>query len=267
MINPDLKSNVLGNVETGIPLCHNQSTAVNKKIALKDVQNNNKGFVRNYQGTSADVAKVSGSKRQTPGGSVNTRQSLISKGVNDHLADVRKRFEAELGKSRHDNWDKKTKVLPSRPNANNNMKQDLPQQTQIKDNAVSPPASGIIFPKVVPLWKNNTVESNGIKVKTEVFPVLTEAANNKWRERFVALQNFLKQCDESASQRDYAQKMLLLSPSDLSKHAVGLETRAIQLTIEEGKEMQRVKVLNILGKAGPTNNSNKTCVTATNDPR
>ncbi|MBA0829156.1 hypothetical protein Goarm_013776, partial [Gossypium armourianum] len=39
-----------------------------------------------------------------------------------------------------------------------------------------------------------------------------------------------------------------LSAVELSKHAIELEKRSIQLSLEEAKELQRVAVLNVLGK-------------------
>ncbi|CAH9083276.1 unnamed protein product [Cuscuta epithymum] len=45
--------------------------------------------------------------------------------------------------------------------------------------------------------------------------------------------------------------LLRLSPSELSRHAVDLEKRAIQLVIDEGKEINRGKMLNILRKSPP----------------
>ncbi|XP_028061741.1 uncharacterized protein LOC114265177 [Camellia sinensis] len=94
-----------------------------------------------------------------------------------------------------------------------------------------------------------------IKVNSEVCHSTDSKATNDQQktERFIHLQKVLKQCDES-NQRDYIQMLLNLSPAELSRHAVGLEKKAIQLTVEEGKQMQRMKALNILGKSGPMNN-------------
>ncbi|XP_047328176.1 uncharacterized protein LOC124931693 [Impatiens glandulifera] len=243
MINPDMKN---------IPLYHNKSAAV-KKASLNDVQNDNRSFVDRKP--NGDAVKVSGSKRLPP-----HQQTLINSDL--ILANVRRRFEAELGTSRiRDNWDKSTTYLQSRPNVYNN-KEDLPQETKIKDTnpalSSNSKASGLVSPKVVPsdpvaLCKpgNNgfpAVESNGIKVEMEFCPVNTEVTANKWQERFAGLQKFLNSCDDASGQRDYARRMKQLPPAELSKHAVELENRAIQLIIDEGKEVQRMKDLNILGK-------------------
>ncbi|XP_076909143.1 uncharacterized protein LOC143566285 [Bidens hawaiensis] len=80
-----------------------------------------------------------------------------------------------------------------------------------------------------------------------------ESKDEQRADRLVNLQNFINQCDAS-DYRDNIQLLLRLSPAELSRHAVELEKRAIQLTIEEGKEMQRMQALNILGKPSITRN-------------
>jgi hypothetical protein len=40
-----------------------------------------------------------------------------------------------------------------------------------------------------------------------------------------------------------------LSSAELSKHAVDLEKRSIQFSLEEAREMQRVAALNVLGRS------------------
>ncbi|GAB4853027.1 hypothetical protein Ancab_017216 [Ancistrocladus abbreviatus] len=72
--------------------------------------------------------------------------------------------------------------------------------------------------------------------------------NQNWEERFLQLQMYLRKLDQS-SQEDYLQMLRSLSSAELSRHAVDLEKRAIQLSLEEGKELQRVRALNVLGKS------------------
>lgn len=45
-----------------------------------------------------------------------------------------------------------------------------------------------------------------------------------------------------------------LSPTELSMYAFELEKKAMQLAVEEGKEVQRMKELNIFGNSTPTMN-------------
>ncbi|CAK8569408.1 unnamed protein product [Lathyrus sativus] len=71
--------------------------------------------------------------------------------------------------------------------------------------------------------------------------------NVHWEERYQQLQMFLRKLDQS-NQADYIQMLQSLSSIELSRHAVELEKRSIQLSLEEAKELQRVAALNVLGK-------------------
>eukprot|EP01018_Ginkgo_biloba_P004623 Gb_14259 [translate_table: standard] len=67
-----------------------------------------------------------------------------------------------------------------------------------------------------------------------------------YQQRFITLQAFLKQCDEPD---EYLQTIRTLSATARSGHAFELETRAVMLSLEEGKELHRMKMLNVFGKA------------------
>ncbi|KAL7586791.1 uncharacterized protein LOC111878454 isoform X1 [Lactuca sativa] len=107
--------------------------------------------------------------------------------------------------------------------------------------------------KVSQLNGKNT-HPNYIASKTSVPRFKVSNDDDQMTERFIRLQNFIKQCDGS-NHRENIQLLLRLSPLELSRHAVELEKRAIQLTIEEGQEMQRMQALNILGKPLATRNT------------
>ncbi|XP_076888154.1 uncharacterized protein LOC143538484 [Bidens hawaiensis] len=77
----------------------------------------------------------------------------------------------------------------------------------------------------------------------------TLSTMEQWKARFSQLNNYLNQCDTS-SQEAYLQKLRSFSPDECNRHAVELERRAIQLTMQEGTEMQRVKELNLLLQSG-----------------
>ncbi|KAH9292081.1 hypothetical protein KI387_037118, partial [Taxus chinensis] len=70
-----------------------------------------------------------------------------------------------------------------------------------------------------------------------------------YQKRFMQLQAFLKQCDEP--NQKYLKSIRNLSAAARSGHAVELETRAIMLSLEEGKEITRMKVLNVFAKSFP----------------
>lgn len=278
MINSKLNSNRLGDNGSGLPTYHKQPPVAIKKIPLRDVQNDNRSLLHSHTesegGSIADAIKTSGTKRLTPDcpQSPPCHQFFSSNGANDHLVYARRRFESELGKRR---------ILDQpNKNANNlhstqfcqNMQQIPQQQTQMKDRNVYcapafapiPLASLVTFAfgePSVPLSMGKPsnelldVESNYLKVTSEVPHSVPskETDDQQRKERFLRLQKVLKQCDEF-DQNDYIQMLRSFSPSELSRHAIELEKRAIQLTVEEGKEIQRMKELNILGKSVPKNN-------------
>ncbi|KAF8659358.1 hypothetical protein HU200_058565 [Digitaria exilis] len=78
-----------------------------------------------------------------------------------------------------------------------------------------------------------------------------------WNERFNRLQTYLENCDHS-TQEGYLRKLRSLSAAGRSMHAIELEKRAIHLLMEEGKELQRMKALNVLGKVSPNASSKPT---------
>nr|AHW98623.1 serine-rich 25 kda antigen protein [Oryza glaberrima] len=77
-----------------------------------------------------------------------------------------------------------------------------------------------------------------------------KSSNQYWNARFNRLQTYLESCDRS-TQEGYMRMLRSLSAADRSMHAIDLEKRAIHLLVEEGKELQRMKALNVLGKVSP----------------
>lgn len=245
-----------------------------KKIALRDVQNENAGSMPKQQDNllssigkpNRDAVKVSGNKRLTPERPSNSQglPSLTYNGMNENVMNARRRFELELGRGR---LQKNVEICSDSSQLRNNVQpsQEVPQKpAQTKDNSpkhmpvatsnnMTPITAFSASVPSVPNKQNNSTQA--AKVSPELRRAVDiKSTNDQLRtERFIHLQKFLKQCDET-NQREYMQMLMHLSPAELSKHAVELEKRAIQLTMEEGNEMQRMKALNILGKPSPTNN-------------
>lgn len=73
-------------------------------------------------------------------------------------------------------------------------------------------------------------------------------SNEDWKERYLQLQAFLKNCDQS-SQEDYKRMLRSLTAAGRSRLALELEKRALNLLLEEGKELHRMQVLNVIGEA------------------
>ncbi|KAJ6829112.1 putative flocculation protein FLO11 isoform X2 [Iris pallida] len=86
------------------------------------------------------------------------------------------------------------------------------------------------------------------------FPVQPELQRQRdhqyWEQRYAHLQMHLKSLDES-SPEEYAKKLRSMSAAGRSVLARDLERRAMQLAVDEGKELQRMQHLNVLRKTFP----------------
>lgn len=67
-----------------------------------------------------------------------------------------------------------------------------------------------------------------------------------YQKRAIQLQVFLKQCGEP--DQEYLRTLRSFSAAARSKHAFELESRAIMLSLEEAKEIKRMKVLDVFAK-------------------
>ncbi|GFP78972.1 hypothetical protein PHJA_000040700 [Phtheirospermum japonicum] len=273
MINTESTANVVASPATANPAPDKQ---LPKKTALRDVQNENTGPIHKPQDIllsgvpkpNGDAIKVCGTKRLTPErpSSSHVLPSLAHNGANENVMNARRRFELELGRGRQYSHVEKNSEFSELKSVG------IAQKTTAAHHVTSKHVSSAPAAKVaqeVPRAVESKVNGDHLRA-----------------ERFARLQKFLKQCDE-AKPREYSKRLLHLSPLDLSKHAVELEKRAIQLTIEEGlildigmqrglkvrmtecilhskvdvertydlrNEMQRMKALNILAKSATTTN-------------
>ncbi|XP_073158120.1 uncharacterized protein [Henckelia pumila] len=273
MINTERNVSGVGINGTYSPAHDKQLPSTLKKTALRDVQNENAGSMPKQQDNlltgvgkqNREAVKVSGNKRLTPERPSSSQglPSLTYNGMNENVMNARRRFELELGRGK---LQKNVEIYSDSSQLRNTVQpsQEVPQKpAQTKDNSMKhmPVATSnnmspiAVFSSSVPSVPNKQNNSTqAAKVSPEVPRTVEKSTNDQLRtERFIHLQKFLKQCDET-NQREYMQTLMHLSPAELSKHAVDLEKRAIQLTMEEGNEMQRMKALNILGKPSPTNN-------------
>nr|XP_043612681.1 uncharacterized protein LOC122584698 [Erigeron canadensis] len=235
MINSEIKTIELGANVAGATMFHKQPVLAPKKIALRDVQNNNNNLTREplqesllpTEGQSfLDASKTIGTKRLTPD---YASPLLNNNGAHEPLSYPRKKFEFEGNRGRT--------VGSTEKIAGYQQSASLPQVSHLNGKS---------------LHYGTSVTQTPMGSKTSVAR-FKESSEDQRTDRFIRLQNFIKQCDGS-NNRENIQFLLRLSPSELSKHAVELEKRAIQLTIDEGKEMQRMQALNILGKSSTTRN-------------
>ncbi|VFQ81468.1 unnamed protein product [Cuscuta campestris] len=266
MINSQLSNGTTSNGTAKNLLVDNQLTGVPKKIALRDVQNQNGSLITNHRDSSlllstkldSEGTRVCGNKRLTPErpSSPVCHLSLANNGANDHIINARRRIELELGRGRTQNdLEKYVESIPAK-RVCQPQKEVHPKANQLKENNVSN-ASITVPDNIISAGKSNnrlprSAQADSAKLISDKSLSLDfmVADDQQRTARFARLQMLLKKCDES-DYNDYIQMLLHLSPSELSRHAVDLEKRAIQLAIDEGKEINRGKTLNILGKSPP----------------
>ncbi|KAI4350219.1 hypothetical protein L6164_004692 [Bauhinia variegata] len=258
-----------------LPNCAKQVPVAVKKTALRDLQNDNKIMVPTSivsssfskdKGPNTDSNRVSGTKRPASEYAV-SHHLLESPGnnaaTNGHLVYVRRKSEAELGKSSTCDGISITAYCPhSRKLGEDETGQQNPS---IKEPKIS------CFPAFSPFPMASSVSSYGKpsvplppgKSAPRLTPIdsnfVTASAsptignprglkNVPWEERHHWLQMLLRKLDQSDNE-DYIQMLRSLSSTELSRHAVELEKRSIQLSLEEAKELQCVAALNVLGKS------------------
>ncbi|GMI70558.1 hypothetical protein HRI_000725100 [Hibiscus trionum] len=261
--------------ENNSPACDKQCSVGAKKTPLRDLQNQNR-IVPNSIGSSPfskdrgpciDPIKVSGTKRASPECPLSPSQcqSPSNMAANRHLVYVRRKCEAELGRS---------SAFDCIGTSNYQQMRQVTQLEEInqlkslrKDSKVSffpelapLPMASLISPSAkpsvpLPLGKSATkltpLESNQHPVVALAASPLFNSPKGirklHWDLRYYQLQMLLKKLDQS-DQEDYTQMLRCFSAVELSRHAVELEKRSIQLSLEEAKELQRVGILNVLGK-------------------
>ncbi|KAK4278030.1 hypothetical protein QN277_015930 [Acacia crassicarpa] len=263
-----------GSSKTGLP-GDKLLTATVKKTALRELPNDNKVTVSAPIGSSSilkdkgrctDSSRVSGTKRPSSESPMNHNhpQSPSNNAGNGHLVYVRRKAEADLGKNTACGSPSISAYSPISSSRQPVEDETAQPKSQIKEPKVS------CFPAFAPFPMTSSVSSSGKpsvpfsigKSVMRLAPVdssfgttagptvgnTTGPKNAHWEDRYFRLQMFLRKLDQS-DQEEYFQMLQSLSSIELSRHAVELEKRSIQLSLEEAKELQRVAVLNILGKS------------------
>ncbi|KAM7529514.1 hypothetical protein LguiB_032924 [Lonicera macranthoides] len=281
MVNSKFSKYGLGKCGSLLAISDKQPQVAIKKVGLRDLQNDNGTTVSSkpygkfppQKGTDSteNVIQVSSkplgkfpSQRESdstenanlvlgaknpipdPFSSPPRLQSPSSNNSNPHLVYARRKSDAEVIK----------RVSEQTRNA------DCPESGQFnKKRAISQPQATVTESKgegkseIAPIPMNSTVQIcfpdslQNDQRHVDVNPAVPciEEREQHWSERFIRLQNYLKHCDNS-NQEAYVQKVRSFTVEERSKHAVELEKRAINLLLEEGRELERMKVLNVLGK-------------------
>ncbi|XVE48731.1 hypothetical protein DITRI_Ditri01bG0025700 [Diplodiscus trichospermus] len=263
----------LRNPENNSSTCDKQPPLGAKKAPLRDLQNESR-ILPNSTGSSpfskdrrpvSDPVKVSGTKRPSAECPVSPShcQFPSNSAASGHLVYVRRKSEAESGKSSaFDSTSTSNCQLLKQAGLVEEINQ---QKSQIKEPKVScfpafallPMASltsscakpSVHLPPGKSAMRLAPLESNQHPVVSAA-PLTDSPKGIKklhWEERYYQLQMLLKKLDQS-DQGSYIQMLRSLSAVELSRHAVDLEKRSIQVSLEEAKEVQRAGILNVLGK-------------------
>ncbi|XP_050235130.1 uncharacterized protein LOC126683318 [Mercurialis annua] len=243
----------ISNKDSNVSGRDKQIPVVVKKTALRDVQNEN----RISKATDSSVVKVVGAKRPSPPPnspmSPPHQQSPNSNAANAQLVYVRRKSEAETGKGSV--CDGRSVDVEEINQPKLQLKEGkvssfsayapmhVPALISASGNTSVPLSVGNHSTRFAPIQPNH----NHVSAAVSLLNNLKGPKSLNWEERFHQLQILLKKLDDS-EQEDYVQILRSLSSVELSRHAVELEKRSIQLSLEEAKEVQRVGVLNVLGK-------------------
>lgn len=236
MIDSKFGENDLGSTQSGLPSCNNQLPVAAKKIALRDLQNENSIMVPPSTGISSfskergpiiNQIKVSGTKRPSPEVPVISprNQCTSSNAANGHLVYVRRKPEAELGKSSTvDSTNSNANYLNLRHlHLSEDAMQLQPQMEEPRISSIpaSEPASmaslmssSCTSSVPVSLGKSGNTISSAQPIKlplTSALPPLNdhkEMTKMQWEERYLNLQMKLRNMDQS-NQEEYLQSMFL----------------------------------------------------------
>lgn len=222
----------LANSETNLATCDKQQPVALKKKALRELHNENRIVVPKSNGNSPyskdrvpiiDAMKVSGSKR--PLHEFPVSPSRDGNAANGHLVYVRRKFEADLGKT---STSDSTNI--SAADCTHSRSVGHPENTHQKPQTKEPkvscfpvfthlPATSFVSPPgkhSVPLLGKSVMKST--PTDSNYHPIASAAPsldnsrgmkNLHWEERYHRLQLLLKKLDQS-DQEDYVQSMSLL---------------------------------------------------------
>ncbi|KAK1373753.1 putative Integral membrane protein hemolysin-III [Heracleum sosnowskyi] len=269
-----VKDNRLDKSQTVFPKNDKQLSVppTTKKTALRDLQNDNERVVPKTVGSSAlltetgssvEAVKICGTKRAPPESLLSNRHhSSGGNAANGHLVYVRRKAETEPGKCSSD--DSTSISADSQSKLNSHQNEHVKEHLQKKESDIPVPealnfdksssecvSKAPAGPLPVPMSSNTVPSPVSDNLQVKSYQSFLDYQKRKklqhWEERYYRLQNLLKQLDNS-SQEGYVQMLRSLSSAELSRHAVELEKRSIQLSLTEGREWQRVMLLDVLGK-------------------
>ncbi|KAF8098528.1 hypothetical protein N665_0264s0031 [Sinapis alba] len=127
-----------------------------------------------------------------------------------------------------------------------------PKDSKAAEKKVNPPSLSPATTTTTNVYVRRKVEIDTSKETLSKQPKVSSSSTvppPDWEERYHHLQMLLNKLNEPDQTDHHLHMLWSLSSAELSKHAVDLEKRSIQLSLEEAREMQRVAALNVLGKS------------------
>ncbi|PIA56834.1 hypothetical protein AQUCO_00700880v1 [Aquilegia coerulea] len=265
---------VLVNHGSGTIRCDQQHVKEIKKTALRDLQNGNIMVSPQNaakRGSATVAINISGTKRPTPECIMGPpcHLSPSSNGANANLVYSRRKSEEEVEKSNTCEKMENNADCPQLRQFSHGVQETPKPQTlsqgpknysAFAHNAGASirtyPLGGASLPLSLDKPVNGpSADLNRPSVASGSSPANSQRISNQhFKERFLQLQAFLKSYDNS-NHEQYTQALRDLTSVGRSRHAVELEKRAIHLLLEEKKELERLKNLNVLGKATPKENA------------
>lgn len=253
-----------GNGESESSLHDKQPPVSVKKTPLRDLPNVNnmadqKSSATHLSGkekdSAAECVKLSSTKRPPSELPVNALHgsSTSASNANGRLVYVRRKLDTEVGKN---NTNEIARPIPDDHQPGQlDPQEDASQQKvgAVEAKEQSSPVSDPICTAIAttlssaePSGPPNLEASNN----TSIVPSSDQKKiiNRNWEERYLQLQIYLKKLDQ-INLDDHLRELRSFSSAELSSYAVELEKRAIHLSLIEGKEIQRVRALNVLGKS------------------
>ncbi|KAK8944657.1 hypothetical protein KSP39_PZI008439 [Platanthera zijinensis] len=237
-----------------------------KKVTLRDLPSEATNFASypldhpplKDRGSVLDTTRLSGIKRDEPGSPFTPPHPHQHSILNGHLVYVRRKLDTEPNKACTENKEHTVSPYFSNCTKYHSSEAKSLEEHEAKLYGVSTPllspaslisslGSGHLpsTRRPINLVAISLTDQSSISLAPQ--PETRYQGEGYWKERFIRLQMYLKNCDQY-DQEKYFQSLRSLSATGRSLHAVALEKRAIQLLLDEERELHKMKVLNVLGR-------------------
>uniref|UniRef100_A0A0E0AZA0 Uncharacterized protein n=1 Tax=Oryza glumipatula TaxID=40148 RepID=A0A0E0AZA0_9ORYZ len=242
-----------------MPASDKQLASTVKKVTSRELPKKGADVVNMSQGTSP-LPKDKGTATE-PGKTVGTKRSDAPSSPGYHNVYVRRKVENDHSKVSSSqevkgNGRDKTKEQETQQNVQHDQtnKPEVSSSVAVQhDQSNKPDLSSSVAVQHDQTNKPELSSSVAVQHDQSNKPDLSSSVavqHDQTNKPELPSSTYLESCDRS-TQEGYMRMLRSLSAADRSMHAIDLEKRAIHLLVEEGKELQRMKALNVLGKVSP----------------